>query len=183
MDENLQMEKIQKNENLQTEKFQMEDIKKVDPKMQDLEKVDPEDEDLLNLNFRHNVNGEDLVIAVAQDYETSEVLMVAFMNKEAIMKTLETGKAHYWSTSRGKPWFKGESSGHIQEVKEILTDCDKDAVLLKVKQTGAACHEGYYSCFFREISPDNSNDVNIKGYKLKIVKDKVFEPEKVYGEK
>ncbi|AEG18751.1 Phosphoribosyl-AMP cyclohydrolase [Methanobacterium paludis] len=178
MNENLQTEKVQKNEDPTRE-----DLKKVDPRMQDLEKVDPKDEDLLNLNFRHNVNGEDLVIAVAQDYETSEVLMVAFMNKEAIIKTLETGKAHYWSTSRGKPWFKGESSGHIQEVKEIFTDCDKDAVLLKVKQTGAACHEGYYSCFFREISHDNSNDVNIKEYKLKIVKDKVFEPEKVYGEK
>ncbi len=157
-------------------------LKKVDPK-DDL-KIDLKDEDLLNLNFRHDVNGENLVIAVAQDYETSEVLMVAFMNKEAVLKTLETGKAHYWSTSRGKPWFKGESSGHIQEVKEILTDCDKDAVLLKVKQTGAACHEGYYSCFFREISPDNSSDtVNEDKYKLKIVKNKVFEPEKVYGEK
>ena len=167
-------------ESLQTKKFQ----KNEDPKIEDLKNVEPKDEDLLNLNFRHNVNGEDLVIAVAQDYETSEVLMVAFMNKEAILNTLETGNAHYWSTSRGKPWFKGESSGHIQEVKEIFTDCDKDAVLLKVKQTGAACHEGYYSCFFREISPDNSsNNVNTKKYKLKIVKDKVFEPEKVYGEK
>lgn len=140
--------------------------------------------DALNLNFRHRVNGEDLVIAVAQDHETSEVLMVAFMNRESLQKTLETGKAHYWSTSRQKPWFKGESSGHIQEVMEVLTDCDKDAVLLKVKQTGAACHEGYYSCFFRKISPVTS-DINRKNrkYKLDIVKEKVFEPEKVYGEK
>ena len=140
--------------------------------------------DALNLNFRHRVKGEDLVIAVAQDHETSEVLMVAFMNRESLKKTLETGKAHYWSTSRQKPWFKGESSGHVQEVMEIFTDCDKDAVLLKVKQTGAACHEGYYSCFFREISPVKS-DINRKNrkYKLDIVKEKVFEPEKVYGEK
>lgn len=172
MDKNLQKEKFQKNKD-----SKMKNLKEHDPKME-------YNEDLLNLNFRHDVNGENLVIAVAQDYETSEVLMVAFMNKEAVLKTLETGKAHYWSTSRGKPWFKGESSGHIQEVKEILTDCDKDAVLLKVKQTGAACHEGYYSCFFREISPDNSsNTVNDDKYKLKIVKNKVFEPEKVYGEK
>lgn len=140
--------------------------------------------DALNLNFRHKVKGEDLVIAVAQDHETSEVLMVAFMNRESLQKTLETGKAHYWSISRQKPWFKGESSGHVQEVMEILTDCDKDAVLLKVKQTGAACHEGYYSCFFRKISPVMS-DINRKNkkYKLDIVKEKVFEPEKVYGEK
>ena len=140
--------------------------------------------DALNLNFRHKVKGEDLVIAVAQDHESSEVLMVAFMNRESLQKTLETGKAHYWSTSRQKSWFKGESSGHVQEVMEIFTDCDKDAVLLKVKQTGAACHEGYFSCFFREISPVTPNsDKKNRRYKLEIVKEKVFEPEKVYGEK
>lgn len=143
--------------------------------------------DDLNLNFRHRINGESLVIAVTQDHETSEVLMVAFMNRESLQKTLETGEAHYWSTSRQKPWFKGESSGHIQEVKEIFTDCDKDTVLLKVRQIGAACHEGYYSCFFRKISPVTPNTTigsnKNNGYELKIVKEKVFEPEKVYGEK
>lgn len=128
------------------------------------------------LNFRNHINGEDLIIAIAQDFETSEVLMVAYMNHEALQKTLETGKAHYWSTSRNKLWLKGESSGHLQKVQEIFTDCDKDAVLLKVKQEGAACHEGYYSCFYREISSE-------EGFKLKIVKDKIFEPEKVYGER
>ena len=132
--------------------------------------------DLPNLNYRHVVNGEKLVIAISQDYETGEVLMVAYMNREAFKKTVETGKAHYWSTSRNQLWLKGESSGHIQEVSEILTDCDQDAVLLKVKQIGAACHEGYYSCFFRKISDEN-------GFKLKIVKEKVFTPEKVYGDK
>lgn len=131
--------------------------------------------DLPQLNYRHVVNGEELVIAIAQDHESGEVLMVAHMNREAFKKTLETGKAHYWSTSRKQLWFKGESSGHIQEVAEIFTDCDQDAVLLKVKQIGAACHEGYYSCFFRKISDEN-------GFKLKIVKEKVFTPEKVYGE-
>lgn len=131
--------------------------------------------DLPQLNYRHVVNGEELVIAIAQDHESGEVLMVAHMNREAFKKTLETGKAHYWSTSRKQLWFKGENSGHIQEVAEIFTDCDQDAVLLKVKQIGAACHEGYYSCFFREISDEN-------GFKLKIVKEKVFTPEKVYGE-
>ena len=127
----------------------------------------------LDLNFRHIV-GEKLVIAISQDYESSEVLMVAYMNKEALIKTIETGKAHYWSTSRNKLWLKGESSGHIQEVKEILTDCDEDAVLLKVKQNGGACHEGYYSCFFRKIE-DSGN--------LDVVKEKIFEPKNVYGEK
>ncbi|MFA0833572.1 MAG: phosphoribosyl-AMP cyclohydrolase [Methanobacterium formicicum] len=130
---------------------------------------------LAELNYRHVVNGEELVIAIAQDYKTGEVLMVAYMNREAFKKTIETGNAHYWSTSRNQLWFKGESSGHVQEVKEIFTDCDQDAVLLKVKQLGAACHEGYYSCFFREVV-DN-------GQKLEIVKERVFAPEKVYGDK
>ena len=131
--------------------------------------------DIPQLNYRHVVNGEKLVIAISQDYETGEVLMVAYMNRDAFEKTIETGKAHYWSTSRNQLWFKGESSGHVQEVKEIFTDCDQDAVLLKVKQMGAACHEGYYSCFFREIRD--------KGQKLEIVKERVFAPEKVYGDK
>lgn len=76
--------------------------------------------------------------------------MVANMNKDALQKTIETGKARCWSTSRNSQWLKGESSGHTQEVKEILVDCDMDAVVLKVKQNGAACHEGYFSCFFRK---------------------------------
>jgi phosphoribosyl-AMP cyclohydrolase len=133
------------------------------------------DENALNLNFRLQVGGEQLIIAISQDYKSSEVLMVAYMNKEALMKTIDTGKAHYWSTSRNQLWLKGESSGHTQEVQEILTDCDEDAVLLKVKQNGGACHEGYYSCFFRKIQEDSGN--------LKLVKEKVFEPENVYGEK
>jgi phosphoribosyl-AMP cyclohydrolase len=126
-----------------------------------------------NLNFRHKINDENLIIAISQDYETSEVLMVAYMNEESFMKTLETNKVHYWSTSRNKIWLKGESSGHLQNVKEIYVDCDQDAVLIKVHQEGGACHEGYYSCFFRKIEDKN----------LKIIKEKVFEPDKIYGEK
>ena len=125
------------------------------------------------LNYRLNINGQDLIIAVSQDFETSEVLMVAFMNQEAFEKTLQTGKAHYWSTSRNKLWIKGESSGHLQKVQEIFTDCDKDAVILKIKQEGAACHKGYYSCFYREIENDGQ---------LKIIKEKIFQPENVYGD-
>lgn len=108
-----------------------------------------------------------LVTAIAQDYKTGEVLMVAFMDKEALEKTIETKKAHYWSRSRRKLWKKGESSGHEQVVREILMDCDGDAVLLKVEQQGGACHTGYRSCFYR----------NIEG---KITGEKLFEPDEVY---
>ena len=132
--------------------------------------------DYPQLNFRHKVNGENLIMAISQDYKTLEILMVAYMNLEAFKMTLETGKVHYWSTSRNKLWLKGESSGHIQNVMEIFTDCDKDALLLKVEQKGAACHEGYYTCFYREITNEN-------GFNLKIVKEKIFEPEEIYGEK
>ena len=126
------------------------------------------------LNFRHNINGEDLVIAVAQDHETGEVLMVAYMNREALQRTLETGMAHYWSTSRGRIWLKGESSGHVQHVKEVLVDCDMDAVVLLVEQEGGACHTGYKSCFYRSIEGDE----------LRVREDavKVFDPEEIYGD-
>lgn len=123
-----------------------------------------------NFNFRHKVGDQNLVIAIAQDYKTSEVLMVAYMNYEALKKTIETKKAHYWSTSRQKLWLKGESSGNFQHVEEILVDCDEDAVLIKVSQKGGACHEGYESCFFRKLI-DN---------KLEIVGNKVFNPDEVY---
>ena len=98
------------------------------------------------------------------------------MNEEALKRTIQTGLAHYWSTSRNKLWLKGESSGHMQKVQEIFTDCDEDAVILKVKQEGAACHKGYYSCFYRKLSKEDE-------YKLKIIRKKIFQPENVYGEK
>ncbi|WP_429222527.1 phosphoribosyl-AMP cyclohydrolase [Methanobacterium oryzae] len=123
-----------------------------------------------NLNFRHKVGDQELVIAIAQDYKTNEVLMVAYMNREAFEKTVETKKAHYWSTSRQKIWLKGESSGNFQEVHEIFVDCDEDAVLMKISQKGGACHEGYESCFFRKLE-DN---------KLEVVGNKLFDPDEVY---
>jgi len=93
-----------------------------------------------------------LVPAIAQDYRSGEVLMLAFMNEEAWRKTLETGVAHYWSRSRRQLWKKGESSGNVQEVREIRVDCDLDCVLIKVHQVGqAACHTGFRSCFFNLI--------------------------------
>lgn len=112
-----------------------------------------------------------LVTAVMQDAGTGEVLMVAFMNAEAFAKTLETGLAHFWSRSRGKLWLKGESSGHVQKVKEVRVDCDADAVLLKIEQKGGACHAGYRSCFYRRLKEDG-------GYET--AGEKVFDPGTVY---
>ena len=92
-----------------------------------------------------------LICAIAQDYESGEVLMQAYMNQEAFDKTLETGYAHYYSRSRQKLWKKGETSGHLQKVKTISIDCDGDCVLMRVEQIGVACHTGNYSCFFTDI--------------------------------
>ncbi len=117
-----------------------------------------------------------LITAVAQDYQTNEILMLAFMNPEAWEETVKTGRACYYSRSRKRLWRKGEESGNVQIVKEILIDCDRDAVVMKVEQIGgAACHVGYNSCFYTRIEADGSE---------KIIKDeKVFDPEKVYGKK
>ena len=95
-----------------------------------------------------------LLPAIAQDLESGEVLMLAYMNKQSFAETLKTGQATYWSRSRQQLWRKGEESGHLQMVKEIFIDCDQDTILLKVQQQGPACHEGYRSCFFRQLTPD-----------------------------
>ena len=135
----------------------------------------------MNINFRHEINGVKVITAVAQDVETNEILMLANMNKEALAKTIETGKAHYWSTSRNQLWLKGESSGHFQEVKEILVDCDMDAIVLRITQTGAACHEGYKSCFFRRINTDNEIDIDdLKDDDTEIILKRLVNPEDVY---
>jgi phosphoribosyl-AMP cyclohydrolase len=113
-----------------------------------------------------------LVTAVAQDAATGQVLMVAFMNREAWDETLASGKAVYFSRARRRLWRKGEESGNIQHVREIFVDCDGDTVLLKVEQVGgAACHEGYPSCFFRQVTPGGLN----------VVAKRVFDPKDVYG--
>lgn len=113
-----------------------------------------------------------LVAAVIQDATSGRVLMVGFMNEEAFRKTVESGYATFYSRSRNKLWLKGESSGHRLVVKEISTDCDKDAVLLKVDALGpGVCHEGYQSCFFRKL--DNKE--------WKITEDRAYDPAAVYG--
>ena len=115
-----------------------------------------------------------LICAVVQDYQNDEILMVAWMNKEAFIETLQTGKVCYWSRSRKELWRKGETSGHIQKVKSIQIDCDGDAVLIKVDQIGGACHTGYRSCFYRKVK-DNKE--------FEIVGHKVFEEKEVYKKK
>ncbi|MCL2220525.1 MAG: phosphoribosyl-AMP cyclohydrolase [Chitinispirillia bacterium] len=95
-----------------------------------------------------------LVSAIAQDFATGDVLMLAYMNRETLSETLSTGDMVYWSRSRQKRWKKGETSGHTQKVREVYIDCDGDALLFKINQSGAACHENYFSCFFRQ----NVND-------------------------
>jgi phosphoribosyl-AMP cyclohydrolase len=115
-----------------------------------------------------------LVTAVAQDAVTGQVLMVAHMNRAAWEETLSTGRAVYFSRSRGRLWRKGEESGNIQHVRAVYVDCDGDAVLLKVEQVGgAACHEGYASCFFRKSTPEG----------LVLVAQRLFDPGEVYGKK
>jgi phosphoribosyl-AMP cyclohydrolase len=112
-----------------------------------------------------------LVPVVVQDYASGEVLMLAFMNRQAWEETVKTRRATYWSRSRNQLWVKGETSGNFQEVKEICVDCDEDTILLKVIQRGgAACHTGHRSCFYRRLEGDE----------LKIVGERVFDPEEVY---
>lgn len=103
-------------------------------------------------------NADGLIPAIAQDAVTKDILMLAYMNRESLEKTLATGYATYYSRSRQSLWLKGETSGHLQKIRSIRTDCDLDTLVLLIDQTGAACHEGYRSCFFREIqrTPDGS---------------------------
>lgn len=115
-----------------------------------------------------------LLPAIAQDADDGAVLMMAYMNAEAYAETLATGRAVYFSRSRGRLWRKGEESGHVQLVQAVYLDCDRDTILLRVKQVGeAACHEGYRSCFYRQVTPEG----------LEVVGDRVFDPAEVYKKK
>ena len=113
-----------------------------------------------------------LISVIFQDHETNEVLVLGYMNREALQLTLDTSKAHLFRRSRGKIMMKGETSGNVQLVKEVWVDCDADAIVLKIEQVGgAACHEGYRSCFFRKLVGDE----------LEVVGERVFDPKEVYG--
>jgi phosphoribosyl-AMP cyclohydrolase len=124
---------------------------------------------MTELDFK---KGSGILPAIAQDYESGKVLMLAYMNQDAWALTLKTGESHYWSRSRQEIWHKGATSGNIQIVKEIFVDCDNDTILLKVEQVGgAACHEGYETCFYKKIDAAG---------KETIVGEKIFDPERVY---
>ena len=118
-------------------------------------------------------NDQGLIPAIVQEQSTGRVLMMAWMNKESLEKTLEIGEMVYWSRSRQELWHKGATSGHTQKVKDLAFDCDKDTVLAQVEQVGAACHKGYHSCFFRSI----------KDGAAVVTEAQVVDPEKVYGKK
>jgi phosphoribosyl-AMP cyclohydrolase len=120
-------------------------------------------------------NQDGLIPAIIQEQSTGRVLMMAWMNREAVQKTLELGKTVFWSRSRQKYWVKGETSGHVQVVKDLAYDCDGDTLLIQVEQTGAACHEGYKSCFFRSVQE--------QGRSFKTTEPRLVEPEAVYGKK
>ncbi|MEM1058484.1 MAG: phosphoribosyl-AMP cyclohydrolase [Verrucomicrobiota bacterium] len=117
----------------------------------------------------------EILPAVAQDAASGEILMLGYMDREALRRTLESGKATYFSRSRQKYWVKGETSGHYQHIEEVRVDCDQDAIVLRVRQDGAACHVGYRSCFYRRVVPGTADQLEL------IDQDKVFDPDAVYG--
>lgn len=124
---------------------------------------------MVDLDFSKNIDG--LLPAIVQEYQSGDILMLAYINLESWKKTLATGKAHFWSRSRKKIWLKGETSGHVQIIRDILIDCDNDTVVFKVEQVGgAACHTGHRSCFFRRL----------KGQELQIIGEKIFDSDTVY---
>jgi phosphoribosyl-AMP cyclohydrolase len=133
-----------------------------------------------NMSFydqlKFDANG--LIPAIVQEQKTGRVLMMAWMNRASLQKSLETGKTHFWSRSRQKFWMKGESSGHVQVIKEIAFDCDGDTLLVRVEQTGAACHEGYQSCFFRSVQGQAAGDASFR-----ITEERLESPEQIYGKK
>jgi phosphoribosyl-AMP cyclohydrolase len=124
-------------------------------------------------DFTPKFDSNGLITTIAQDAKTGQVLMAAFMNRQALDLTIQTGFATYFSTSRQKLWKKGEESGHTQKVEQILVDCDQDCLLLKVTVDAGQCHVGYQSCFYRALKKGSSN-------KLEFIAKKVYDPEKIY---
>ena len=123
----------------------------------------------MELDFTKSADGT--IPAIVQEFGTGKILMLAYVNEAAWQKTLQTGKAHYWSRSRQQLWLKGESSGHLQSIRKILVDCDADTVVYVVDQAGgAACHKGYHSCFYREV----------EGEEARVIEERVFDPADVY---
>jgi phosphoribosyl-AMP cyclohydrolase len=125
------------------------------------------------LEFSPKFDAAGLIPAIAQDAETGQILMVAYMNHAALSRTIETGRATYYSRSRNKLWTKGEQSGHFQTVKQILVDCDQDCLILKVAVDAGQCHVGYQSCFYRALKPANKTT-------LELIARKVYDPDTTY---
>ncbi len=119
-------------------------------------------------------NADGLIPAIIQEHRSGRVLMMAWMNAASIRQSMETGKTHFWSRSRRKLWMKGETSGHTQTIKQITFDCDGDTLLVQVEQTGAACHKGYLSCFYRTVDSRNQ---------IAVIETRLQTPEAIYGEK
>jgi len=126
------------------------------------------------LQFTPKFNADGLIPAIAQDATTGQVLMVAYMNDEALARTIATGRARYYSRSRKKLWKKGEESGHVQQVQQILVDCDQDCLIVKVTVDAGQCHVGYQSCFYRALKPGSDKD-------LDFIAEKVYDPKAAYG--
>jgi phosphoribosyl-AMP cyclohydrolase len=129
----------------------------------------------LGTNFEPRFDSNGLITAISQDVKTGEILIVAYMNKEALDMTIKTGHAVFYSRSRKKLWKKGEESGHYQKVLQILTDCDQDCLILKVEVNAGQCHVGYKSCFYRALKSSGS--------KLEFIAEKVFDPRQAYKKK
>ena len=125
------------------------------------------------LKFTPKFDEKDLIPAIAQDAQTGQVLMVAYMNRQALEETISTGYATYYSRSRKKLWRKGEQSGHRQKVAQILVDCDQDCLILKVSVDAGQCHVGYQSCFYRALSQGSKDE-------LEFIAEKVYDPDETY---
>ena len=128
------------------------------------------------LEFIPKFDEHGLIPAIAQDIETGQILMQAYMNREALERTIRTGIATYYSRSRRKLWKKGEQSGHVQKVEQVLVDCDQDCIVLKVRVDAGQCHVGYQSCFYRALKMDGSG-------KLELIAKKVYDPKETYRQK
>jgi phosphoribosyl-AMP cyclohydrolase len=129
----------------------------------------------LETNFEPKFDPNGLITAISQDVKTGQILMVAYMNREALELTIKTGNAVFYSRSRKKLWKKGEESGHVQKVRQILVDCDQDCLILKVEVSGGQCHVGFQSCFYRALKSGGS--------KLEFIAEKVYDPKEAYKKK
>ena len=127
----------------------------------------------MSLYDRLKFDAHGLIPAIIQEQKTGRVLMMAWMNRASLKKTIESGKTHFWSRSRQQFWMKGETSGHTQKIKDIALDCDGDTLLIQVEQIGAACHEGYKSCFFRSAGT--------AGEEIRVTEPQLHAPAEVYG--